>query len=375
MKILYDHQIFNIQQYGGISRYFSEIINTFHLGTSKYNVTVDFSLRYSDNHYLTNASFSTHKQFMKNRFFKGLRRHFNKKRSQVNIAHSVNALRSGQFDIFHPTYYDTYFLEHIGNKPFVLTIYDMIHELFPGSNHASDKSIERKKELARKAAKIIAISENTKIDIMKFYNIGSDKISTVYLGPPTLSESDLNKHVATTPERFILFVGNRGGYKNFDTFISAITPLLSEDKNLYLICAGGGSFSSDNREVFEKLRVKDKTIQLPVNDDTLACLYSRALAFVFPSLYEGFGLPILEAFTYGCPVLLSNSSSFPEVAGKAGIYFEPTEKDSIRSEVGKILYDKDILNDYKLKGYEQLAKFSWDKTAESTNQVYASILT
>jgi glycosyltransferase involved in cell wall biosynthesis len=113
---------------------------------------------------------------------------------------------------------------------------------------------------------------------------------------------------------------------------------------------------------------------MPVNDAILAQLYQKALAFVFPSLYEGFGLPILEAFSCGCPVALSDSSSFPEVAKEAAIYFDPHIKSSMEEAILKIIHDEKLRDVLRRRGYEALKDFSWKKTAEKTLSLYKSIL-
>jgi glycosyltransferase involved in cell wall biosynthesis len=176
------------------------------------------------------------------------------------------------------------------------------------------------------------------------------------------------------PQKYLLFVGNRRVYKNFDTFTESISQLLRDDKNLYLICAGGGKFTPSEIASLEKSGVINKVTQCSFDDNILAQLYQNALAFIFPSLYEGFGIPILEAFFCGCPVVASNISSLPEVAGDAAEYFDPLDKISILNAVKKIAYDHGLRCKLKNKGYERLKNFSWEKTANQTKMLYKSIL-
>ncbi|MCF6149884.1 MAG: glycosyltransferase family 4 protein [Candidatus Kuenenia sp.] len=369
MKVLYDHQIFVFQDYGGISRYFYELTNVFN---NQEDIHFDLPLLYSNNHYIRKTNFLKCKPFLEAKNFRG-------KTRLLNFIHKYTEkkiLRKKGFDVFHPTYYDPYFLKYIGNKPFVLTIYDMVYELFPQIFSTRDKTSVNKKLLASKAAKIIAISENTKRDVIKLFGIKEDKVEVIYLGNSLcFGITEKVKGMSNeNPQKYLLFVGNRRAYKNFDTFIESISPLLKEDKNLYLICAGGGKFTPSEIANLEKLGVIKKVTQCSFDDNILAQLYKNALAFIFPSLYEGFGIPILEAFSCGCPVITSNISSLPEVAGDAAEYFDPIDKISISSTVKKVIYDHDLRCKLKYKGYERLKNFSWEKTANQTKMLYKSIL-
>jgi len=369
MKVLYDHQTFTLQNYGGISRYFAELLNYFR---STGSAECDVSLVCSNNYYILDYNIFKPgylSRMMSSRFSKQTQYSINKVNSRM-------ALFKGSYDIFHPTYYDPYFLKYIKNKPYVLTIHDMIHELYPEA--FANRIAEYKKTLASHATKIISISENTKKDILQFYDIDEKKIEVIHHGSSIsiaktnlLCVNDLNLRL---PERFILFVGDRGLYKNFLTLIESIASILRNDDSLFLVCAGSSNFSNFELDYFNKLAIKHKIIHIVINDCTLAQLYRKALAFVFPSLYEGFGLPILESFSCGCPVALSNTSSFPEVAKDAAIYFDPRIESSIEEAIIKIIYNEELRKILRHKGYETLKDFSWEKTAEKTLSLYEDIL-
>lgn len=368
MKIVYDHQIFSSQVYGGISRYFYELLNCF-----SQDDVIDFklSLKYSNNYYLKNATFSKHKTFLRRYNFRGKHRllHF------LNKQKSITMLKRQDFDIFHPTYYDPYFLNYLGNKPFILTIHDMIHELYFPMFSPRDKTSEQKKMLALKASKIIAVSENTKKDIVRFYGIDERKIDVVYHGNSLKPELCIKIPNIKLPETYLLYIGNRSIYKNFNKFINAMAPVLKDNMNLNIVCAGGGNFTANEKELFKTLNISKQIHYHSIsNDNVLAYLYSKAIAFVYPSLYEGFGIPILEAFSCGCPVVLSNTSSFPEVAGDAAEYFDPNNITSIRESVYKVINDNGLRTELKRRGFEQLKKYSWAKAAKDTLKVYESIL-
>ena len=390
MKILYDYQIFTKQNYGGVSRYFYELMDNLRA----HKIDIEIPINYSKNIYIKEADFlsrplkgyTEYKDFLlglrpkgKAKIYKLLQKlNFIKNAETANQKISIERLKKQNFDIFHPTYYDSYFLKYIGKKPFVLTIYDMIHETYPELFSADNKIARQKKILAQKADKIIAISENTKKDIIKFIGINEDKILVIHLGN-SINRQENNLKINTDllkklPEKYILFVGNRASYKNFDNFSKALIPLFKINKKLNAVCAGGGEFSDKEINFFKTFNITDKFRQYSVNDSDMTLLYKNALVFVFPSLYEGFGLPILEAFNCGCPVAASNRGSLPEIAGNAAAYFNPEDISSITDAINNIIADDGTKEKMKKNGFEQLKKFSWEKTAEKTLAVYNSIL-
>jgi len=371
MKVLYDHQIFSNQIYGGISRYFIELMKNFENDNV---IKYELSLKYSNNYYLKQLSDFSCKSFFKNYDFKKRDRIIN----YINRIISKNIISKREYDIFHPTYYDPYFLDYIGKKPFVLTIYDMIHEVLTSYFHCNDRVSEYKKLLALKADKIITISENTKEDIIKFYNISEKKIKVIYLAS-SFTELNMDKINNVDirhklPKKFILYVGSRWGYKNFYNFIKAIPLLLKNDRNLFIVCAGGGFFNENEKGFLKSISIQKKIFQFQVDDEGLQVLYKNALAFVFPSLYEGFGIPVLESFACGCPVICSKTSSLPEVAGNAAVYFEPTDKVLMLNSIQKVIYDNSLRHQLIEKGIQRVKEFTWRKTAEKTKILYEGIL-
>ncbi len=367
MKILYDHQIFGDQRYGGISRYFFELMNQFNqMGEPEFQL----SLVYSKNHYLNEASRNDGQFYFKNPKF----RPWFRSMSVVNMAKSKRAVSKQQFDIFHPTYYDPYFLNHLKGKPFVLTVYDMIHEIFSSQYSERDRTAENKRLLFAKASKIIAISQSTKRDILRLFpEISEDKIAVIYLAN-SVEKCDCPPPDVEAPEKYILFVGGRGRYKNFESFIKAIKPLITQDDDLKLVCVGGGQFKPKEKRFLSSLQVEDQIYQFDVDDKSLASLYEKALALIFPTLYEGFGNQVLEALACHCPIVCSNTSSLPEVAGDAAVYFDPTSETSIRQAVVKVIYDEELRSFLVAKGLKQLEKFSWREIAQQTVNLYRSIL-
>lgn len=367
MKVLYDHQIFSAQVYGGISRYFVELMKNF---KDNNFMESDLSILFTNNHYLLNAKPRRHFMFFQKYNFKGKARLLN----ILNKFYSQQYLKHNKFDIFHPTYYDPYFIKYIGNKPFILTVYDMIHEKFPECFSKNDNTSKRKKYLANKASKIIAISNSTKRDLIDIFNIPEEKIKVIYLGYSGNQLKNQGCKIIGLPQKFILFVGNRQGYKNFELFIKSIAPILRKEDEINVVCVGGCKFTRKEIGLFESLNVNNQINQFNVTDVLLSQIYKKALFFVFPSLYEGFGLPILEAFSNGCPVLCGDTSSLPEVASDAAIYFNPYSMNSIRDAINIALNNPKLINDLKTKSIKRLEKFNWKKTAKQTREVYEMVL-
>ena len=363
MKILYDHQIFSIQKYGGISKYFCELMKNLPSG-SQYKL----SLLFSDNQHLKDdqKKFKKINTFLPDKEFRG-KSFLKKKLYNINKVYSKYIIESNKYDLLHPTFYDTYFLNNL-KKPYVITVHDLIDFKFKDLYRHNSRRLQIE-EIIKNANRIISISENTKNDIIDILQINPEKIDVIHHGfnPPA------TKNTSNAFGRYILFVGSRWGYKNFTIFARAVSTVLNKEKNLKLICVGA---PFNKREIDElcNLKMFEKTIVLGVNENKLNTLYSNALVFVYPTLYEGFGMPILEAFANNCPVCLSNTSSLPEIAGDAGVYFDPNDEESISDSIRKVIYDHDYSKKIIKAGGNRLKNFSWKKCAEQTLHSYQNVL-
>ncbi|TGK09940.1 glycosyltransferase family 1 protein [Leptospira fletcheri] len=369
MKVLYDHQIFSIQAHGGISRYFSELIKSFKEDSSL-GVQTELSLRVSANEYIR----SVWNPRFEDRFFPH-RQHFPGKRKLTRIANLPNTLIElflNRFDIFHPTYYFPYFLPFLGKKPFVLTVYDLIHEKFP-QDFAGDRTSEYKPILIEKADQIIAISECTRKDLLKIYDVPEEKVQTVHLAIEPKVGNFKNSNIELPSGDFILFVGGRGTYKNFKFLLKYLPEFFRSYPEAFLFCAGGGEFDSEERLLIEEAGLGGKVLRRTVTDDQLVYLYSKARIFVFPSLYEGFGLPVLESMAYGCLPVLADRSSLPEVAADAAIYFDPESGNSLLSAMERAWVDEGTRKRILKSGESRWKDFSLRKTAKETVEVYRKI--
>lgn len=389
MKVLFDHQNLSKQLTGGVSRYFVELL----MGLNNLpDVEIDLALRYSPNLYLRKKGFESERlswiEGYKYDFLYGsrkaipiigrLKNYLLEKNRHKNKCESLRKLKENNFDIFHPTYYDNYFLSNIGNKPFVVTVFDMIFECHPRNRGIKDEIKQNKKNLIERADRVIAISQSTKSDILNCYDIKPEKIDVVYLAPSLIEDKTPNDFSCDydnlRKNKYLLFIGRRGGYKNFVRFLKAISKLLQENKELELICVGGGPFSKDERLLFKSCEIEGQVSQFFVEDSKLRSLYHNAIAFVYPSEYEGFGIPLVEAFQTGCAVVCSDIPVFKEVANDAAIYFEPSSIDSIQHAIRSVIEDSSLRKDLIESGKNRLKYFSWEITAEMTKKVYEKAL-
>lgn len=376
MKVLFDHQIFDLQRYGGISRYFVELMERF---SSDPEMEASLATWHSSNQHLAASSLQGKGIVPPAPPFLGMV----KKAENITgrrIEHRLNRNRSlrevgrGRFDVLHPTYYHPYFLDRLHDRPFVLTVYDMIHELFSEQFPRDDRTARNKNALVERADRIIAISMSTKNDLVRLYGVSPNKIDVVHLGTSMVPAQAGEWRPNGLPSKYILFVGNRGGYKNFAGLAEAMAPLMKARPDLHLVCAGGGFFSEAEKKRIAQLGIMDRTVRFDIDDRILAALYANARLFVFPSLYEGFGIPILEAFACRCPLLVSSTSSFPEVAGDAALYYDCNEPSSLNQALENALDQPRLLEQLVEKGTIRLKEFSWERAARETKAVYGRVL-
>ena len=373
MKILYDHTAFQFQRYGGISRYFYELITRL---SKKEDVDINLFQGFHINEY----NLSKHKSDFES--YWGYKWKY-KKLDAKYISHIFAIpnkflfdnmyVRSNNFEIYHPTYYRKDFNKH-KKTTIVLTVHDMIHELYPDQFGNGKSTIKAKEASINAADTIICVSKNTKKDLIDIYDVPEDKINVVYHGNslPKLDEylkhTDLEKKYHIT-KPFLLYVGDREGtYKNFHMFLETYLTILSD--RFDLICFGGGELNRNELKTIKNIKSSGKVIHISGSDHLLASLYKNAFCFIYPSLYEGFGIPLLESMGMGCPVIASNTSSIPEVVDKAALLFDPNSKDSLINVIELLEGNESKRDEYIKLGFEQEKKFSWDKTAYETFKVY-----
>jgi glycosyltransferase involved in cell wall biosynthesis len=364
MNITYDHEIFIISKFGGASRYFVEMISRM---AEKENVDVSVFMGYFINEYgLEN---------FKDRFvnFKGSK--YNEfKRSKMFAFHLDNFLfksfiKKSQPDIYHMTYYKYLAPSYKGKR--IMTVLDMMHELMPAAFSKFDNSAEWKKEVVKKVDGIVSISHATKKDLMRIYNVPEEKIKVIHLANSMKTDVKTERIVK---EDYLLYVGGRWVYKNFRMLLDVFAGSSYLKNNFKVVAYGGGKFSAEELEYMDKFGIKDKVIFDTGADEKLANYYKYASVFVYPSKYEGFGVPLLEAMYLDCPIVASNISSIPEIGGPACLYFNPDSPDDLKEKLETILTKEDVKNDLLAKAKEWRKNFSWQKTTDETYDYYKQIL-
>lgn len=368
MRIAYDPQIFSAQIYGGISRYFNEIASCL---TKVAGLQVSIIAPMYINAYLENLP-----KNVVSGFRAPLTDHFRLHQRALGMLIGDWMLRAFSPDIVHETYYFPYRLGPRRARR-VLTIYDMIHERIPASFPPSDKTSRYKKIAAERADHVICISESTRRDAIEILGLRPEKVSVVYLGYDLMNVPEANTANAdpSTSEPFLLYVGARGGYKNFLRLLQAYAASPVLRTGYRLICFGGKAFSVEELQTMRNLNLDtDSVIHQAGSDQSLAGFYRQASAFIYPSLYEGFGIPPLEAMAHDCPVVCSNTSSIPEVVGDAGEYFQPEDVNSMRTAIERVVGLSEHRKKLIAKGRERLKLFSWDRCAQETYDIYQKLI-
>lgn len=272
--------------------------------------------------------------------------------------------------------HQTYYFDHFNvtpNTPKILTVYDMIHELFPGQFKNAERTSRAKYQACQDASHIVTISDNTKSDLVEIFGIEPSRITTTHLASsitPSGNRDEEQRHP------FLLHVGPRAGYKNFPKLLQALASLPAFMRGeVTLVAFGGGPASKNEHSLLEELRIRPGSVRFVEGDDrVLSFYYQKAQALVYLSLYEGFGIPPLEALTTSCPVIVSNRSSLPEVVGEAGILVDPEDEDKIAESISNLLDNPSLRGCLASKGRIQAQAFSWNKTTSETRAVYKYVL-
>ena len=363
MKILYDGHIYAQQIAGGINRYFSNIIDRLPLDIQPI-LTVPYranKLNYPNNPCLKLREF---RYFRPSRIAQPL---------SLQYFRAIACDRS--IDIFHPTYYQLLTQKSLTSSrhPLVITVHDMIHELFADKLDPDGSTIRAKQEAIEAADVILCVSESTRNDLLSFFPSVASKAIVTYLASEFSAEW-ANGEEQTPNRPYFLYVGSRNKeYKNFDTLLNAFAKVASINSDIQL-CIVGATFNDAERQQIGELKLTDLIQHYTYASDThLAKLYRCSVAFVYPSLYEGFGIPPLEAMACGTVVVAANSSSIPEVVGDAGILFDPKAANDLADILLSLLDSPSERDRLIAKGFDRNKQFSWDKTAEQTVAVYKSL--
>jgi glycosyltransferase involved in cell wall biosynthesis len=364
VKAFFDGRIFTLQQQGGISRLFFELMRSF--GQTRQVDQILFRGAHIDRYPFRKEWFRRYYGLRMPRV-RGLMLIRPLDDIGLELVYRANA---GPDLIYHSSYYR---LPRRARGPLVVHTYDMIHELYGGD--LGTKVL--KKKALQTADLIISISESTKKDLCELHGIDPRKVAVAYPGVSSVFHrcTPLVSTVKRDDVRpYMLYVGNRGWYKNFDLLFDTFV----HKKYFYdfdLVLVGGERKLSDlqQRVVSDSMKKRTWLRHEFCNDGGLAQLYANATVFVCTSLYEGFGIPLVEAMACGCPVIGPKTSSVPEVVGDAALLFDPKDVEDLARQMDKVISDQSLRAGLVERGHVRATRFSWDAMAQAVYEGYSTI--
>ena len=365
MRIAFDHQVTSLQDAGGMSRYHYELARQFR---EREGIWLDLLLG-GQSSVLPFAQLKG----------EGMRVASWRSRMRSGYArYAMNALWTiataparGRYDIYHATYQR--WEPAIRHRVLVATHHDATQEKFPRLFRNAAAIRARKGRLYRRADIVICVSESARQDLMEIYGVAEGRTRLVHHGVTPIAETTGPFEDGDT-RPYVLYVGSRSPYKNFLALVRAFANAESA-RSMRLAVAGGGAWSDAERAAIGQGGLEDRVLLLPrVDEARLGALYRGAALFVYPSLYEGFGLPPLEAMSAGCPVLVSRTSSLPEMCGDAAYYFDPAADGSLEQELERLLGDRALLGAKVDAGHLQAGRYTWESAAAGTLAVYREAL-
>jgi glycosyltransferase involved in cell wall biosynthesis len=361
LRITYDHQIFSLQAYGGISRYFAELVSLLAADPAlSTNVLAPLHL---NEHLRAGCGTSLRGRYLAHR------PNTTKVRVALNDVLSRFILSRERPDLLHETYYSHRTLAPRGT-PTVVTVYDMIQERLPHYFPQQSDIRKRKSASILRAQHVICISESTRQDLLHFLPVDPRRVTVV-----ALAGSFTSAPLEPVAPQHLLYVGARGGYKNFNTLLRAISILPSALRHIPLVVFGGSRLSDREEAMIVNLGLKRSNIVHMTGDDSLLQhMYRRAYALVYCSLYEGFGIPPLEAMSLGCPVICGRHSSLPEVVGEAAEYCDVTDPSALAHAISVVISSRERADALREGGLLRSASFSWHRCARETRAVYQHVI-
>ena len=365
MRIAVDHQVTSLQDAGGMSRYHYELARQLR---GREGISLDLLLG-GQSSVLPFAGLEG----------EGLRVEGWKSRLRSGYPrYGMNALWTaaiapirGRYDIYHATYQR--WEPAIRHRALVATHHDATQERFPELFRNAAAIQARKRRLYQRADMVICVSESARRDLLEIYGVDRSRTCVVHHGVTTVAEVGAGRG-DDEEQPYVLYVGSRSAYKNFLALLRAFA-VTDATRGMRLLVAGGGRWSAEERETIVALGLEGRVELLPrVEEAHLGELYSGAAMFVYPSLYEGFGLPPLEAMSADCPVLVSRSSALPEICGEAAHYFDPTDEGALERELGRLLGNTELLRSKVDAGRAWVGRYTWETSAQGTLVAYRAAL-
>lgn len=361
MHLALDEQIFAIQRYGGISRLFYEKASNF-VRDAALNVEVEpLGAPIVNEYVLHDPDLSRHLQVRRSRGpYRALAHYFMRRRHRSSV------------DVVHNTFYLPRGLAEHPSARRVVTVYDMIPELLPQTRRRMD-FITEKHAYVRQADHIVCISESTRRDLFRMYPDIHAPVTIAYPGVSTAFNPDVPR-LEGLPEPYILHVGNRTSYKDGATLLRAFCAVAHRFPDHTLLLVGGGPVTRQERDILDASGIAPRVLQRTLSDADVPAAYAQAAVTVFPSRYEGFGLPAVEAMASGSPLILADTSSLPEVGGDAARYFPPGDDHALAEVLIDVLSDSTTQRHMRARGLVQARLFTWPGYARANADAYRAVL-
>ncbi|MFA6307685.1 MAG: glycosyltransferase family 1 protein [Patescibacteria group bacterium] len=359
MKIVIDFRIFGTKP-GGLGRYNQEFLN-------------NLKKLDQENHYILIFTEDPNISLPANFEIKICDCHWYGLKEQLVLPWLLYKLKP---DLVHFTHFNVPIF-YYGN--FVVTIHDLIMTKFPTQKSSTLSPILFKikywfyqqviRNAIKNSKKIIAVSKFTAKDIKEYFELTDDeakKINVIYEGVSKYNSSQ--KTPFQLPQNYFLYVGNAYPHKNLEFLMHTFNEFWQKHPEYYLILVGQKNYFY--QRLAKNIKYSNVIFAGYIADDKLPNYYKNAKAYIFPSLYEGFGLPPLEAMSYGLPVLSSNTTSLPEILGHSVLYFDPQDKDDLKNKMFEIVNNTDLRNTLIRAGYKQIEKYSWHQMTKAILEIY-----
>lgn len=356
MRVRFDEQIFVVQKYGGISRMFASLAREF-TRTADLGVEVEsFHLPIVNRYILDDAVLSRELEARSAGSWQvALTRYLAHRPPRIKV------------DVEHSTFYLPHGRPRGRARKSVVTVHDLIPELLPDTRRRLD-FLTVKKRYVTEADHVVCVSEATRQDLIRLYPEVADRTEVIHHGVD--HQFTPQKASSQPSERpYLLFVGNRGQYKDGTLALNAFVSLAESHPDMELLLVGGGPLTKLETASIP-MALRSRVRQKYVPDAQMPTVYSSAQALVFPSRFEGFGMPILEAMACGTPVIAAQASSLPEVGGDACLYFTPGHSDELISAIDAVLSSSTLRQELSEKGLSRASTFTWAKSAKGYAEIY-----
>jgi glycosyltransferase involved in cell wall biosynthesis len=366
-----------MQTSGGVSRYFSSLIKEF-LEDPGLNIDPGLLFRATVNRHLADLDIAGVRKLPFSNVYAMAAKIARHQPSDTLHEIVFSMLGGGSMhskcDVVHLTHFDPRERDVQSGARVAITVHDMISEMRPSDWHGRNPH-PRKRELALSADLVFCVSRTTANLLNEVYGEIPGMVVIAHHG---VDGAIFRQRVTPQPNvlgrPYVLYVGSRSRYKNFGVLLEALSILRKGGHDLGLVLAGGGVLrAAERRRIVSVLSSREFLHCFP-SDLQLASLYNGASAFCFPSLQEGFGLPILEAMACGCPAVISDIPVFHEVGGDAAEYFEPCVAESLAHKISIVLEDSERRKRLQVNGLQRAGIFTWHNTAELVCQAYKSVI-